>query len=111
MTKNWKDKDPNAAVEAQKYDNPVPSREFLLEFLHKWGAPIKHPHLCRELGIENEKDVEAVRRRLIAMCRDGQLISNRKGEFGLIEKMNLISGRVIRPPRRLRVSQARRRGR
>lgn len=95
MTKNWKDKDPNAAVEAQKYDNPVPSREFLLEFLHKWGAPIKHPHLCRELGIENEKDVEAVRRRLIAMCRDGQLISNRKGEFGLIEKMNLISGRVI----------------
>lgn len=95
MTKNWKDKDPNAAVEAQKYDNPVPSREFLLEFLRKWGAPIKHPHICRELGIENEKDVEAVRRRLIAMCRDGQLISNRKGEFGLIEKMNLISGRVI----------------
>ncbi len=29
------------------------------------------------------------------MCRDGQLISNRRNEFGLIEKMNLISGRVI----------------
>jgi ribonuclease R len=95
MSKNWKDKDPNADTEAQKYDNPVPSREFLLEFLRKWGAPIKHPYLCRELGLEDEDDIEAVRRRLIAMCRDGQLISNRKGEFGLIEKMNLIPGRVI----------------
>ncbi|MBV1786772.1 ribonuclease R [Marinobacterium sp. D7] len=95
MSTSWKDKDPNAQEEAQKYDNPVPSREFLLEFLHKWGAPIKHPHLCRELGLHDEDDIEAVRRRLIAMCRDGQLISNRKGEFGLIEKMNLIAGRVI----------------
>ena len=95
MSKNWKDKDPNAETEAKKYDNPVPSREFLLEFLRKWGAPIKHPYLCRELGLEDENDIEAVRRRLIAMCRDGQLISNRKGEFGLIEKMNLIPGRVI----------------
>ncbi|GGC04303.1 ribonuclease R [Marinobacterium zhoushanense] len=95
MSNSWKDKDPNAQEEAQKYDNPVPSREFLLEFLHKWGAPIKHPHLCRELGLQDEDDIEAVRRRLIAMCRDGQLISNRKGEFGLIEKMNLIAGRVI----------------
>ena len=95
MSKNWKDKDPNADVEAQKYDNPVPSRDFLLDFLRKWGAPIKHPYLCRELGLQDEDDIEAVRRRLIAMCRDGQLISNRKGEFGLIEKMNLIPGRVI----------------
>ncbi|KEA64601.1 3'-to-5' exoribonuclease RNase R [Marinobacterium lacunae] len=95
MSNSWKDKDPNAQDEAQKYENPVPSREFLLEFLHKWGAPIKHPHLCRELGLSDEDDIEAVRRRLIAMCRDGQLISNRKGEFGLIEKMNLIAGRVI----------------
>jgi ribonuclease R len=95
MSKNWKDKDPNASEEASKYDNPVPSRDFLLEFLRKWGAPIKHPYLCQELGLTDEDDIEAVRRRLIAMCRDGQLISNRKGEFGLIEKMNLIPGRVI----------------
>ncbi len=95
MSKSWKDKDPQAQEEAQKYDRPVPSREFLLEFLKKWGAPISHPYLCQELGLTDEEDVEAVRRRLIAMCRDGQLISNRKGEFGLIEKMNLIAGRVI----------------
>lgn len=95
MTKNWQDKDPNAQQEAEKYEQPVPSRDFLLNFLEKWGAPISHPATCRELGIDDENGVEGVRRRLIAMCRDGQLISNRKGEYGLIRKMDLIQGRVI----------------
>jgi len=95
MTKNWQEKDPNAQLEAEKYAQPVPSRDFLLNFLEKWGAPIGHPALCRELGIEDEDGIEGVRRRLIAMCRDGQLISNRKHEYGLIRKMDLIAGRVI----------------
>ena len=95
MNKKWVEKDPNAAEEAQKYDNPVPSRDFILDFLQKWGAPISHLDLCDELHLQHEDDIEAIRRRLIAMCRDGQLISNRRSEFGLIEKMNLISGRVI----------------
>ena len=95
MSKHWKDKDPNIQQEAEKYDQPVPSRDFLLKFLEKWGAPISHPLVCRELGIEDEDGIEGVRRRLIAMCRDGQLISNRKGEYGLIRKMDLIAGRVI----------------
>ncbi len=94
MSKNWKEQDPNLQLEAEKYDQPVPSREFLLEFLEN-GRPISHPVLCRELGIDDEESVEGVRRRLIAMCRDGQLISNRKGEYGLIQKMDLIPGRVI----------------
>lgn len=95
MNKKWVEKDPNAVQEAQKYENPVPSRDFILDFLQKWGAPISHLDLCDELHLQHEDDIEAIRRRLIAMCRDGQLISNRRSEFGLIEKMNLISGRVI----------------
>lgn len=95
MTKNWQEKDPNAQLEAEKYAQPVPSRDFLLNFLEKWGAPIGHPALCRELGVEDEDGIEGVRRRLIAMCRDGQLISNRRNEYGLIRKMDLIPGRVI----------------
>ncbi|KAA0876546.1 ribonuclease R [Nitrincola tapanii] len=95
MSKEWISKDPNAQQEAEKYAKPVPSREFIMEFMKKWGVPISHPDLCAELNLHSEEDIEAIRRRLIAMCRDGQLISNRRNEFGLIEKMNLISGRVI----------------
>ena len=92
---HWRDNDPNAKSEANKYDRPVPSREFILDFLRKWGAPISHQHLCDELKLSQADDIEAVRRRLIAMCRDGQLISDRRNQFGLIEKMDLIPGRVI----------------
>ncbi len=95
MSKDWRNADPKAKDEASKYERPVPSRDFIIDFLRKWGAPISHQHLCDELKLHHEDDIEAVRRRLIAMCRDGQLISDRRNQFGLIEKMDLIPGRVI----------------
>lgn len=95
MSKDWTQNDPEAQREADKYQNPVPSREYILDFLNSWGAPISHGKLCSELKVTEEDSIEAVSRRLKAMCRDGQLISNRKNEFGLIKKMDLISGRVI----------------
>ncbi|WP_027856825.1 ribonuclease R [Marinobacterium jannaschii] len=95
MSKDWLKRDPKAAAEAEKYGNPVPSREFMLEFLQEWGRPISHPRLCQELGIVEEDSFNAVGFRLKAMCRDGQLMSNRKNEFGLIKNMELIPGRVI----------------
>ena len=36
-----------------------------------------------------------MRRRLIAMERDGQLASNRKGGYGTLDRLNLVKGRVI----------------
>src|SRR5699024_8666827 len=42
----------------------------------------------------NERDCEALRRRLNAMVRDGQLRRNRRGQFGVLDRMNLITGRV-----------------
>ncbi len=95
MTNDWLKRDPQAQAEAEKYGKPAPSRDFLLEFLQEWGSPISHPRLCRELGIDDDDCVEAVSRRLKAMCRDGQLMSNRRSEFGIIKKMDLIAGRVI----------------
>lgn len=50
--------------------------------------------MCAELGLTDADDIEALRRRLIAMVRDGQLLCSRKGAFGLIDKMDLIKGRV-----------------
>ena len=36
-----------------------------------------------------------MQRRLSAMERDGQIIRNRRGEFGLVDRMDLVTGRVI----------------
>ena len=87
--------DPHAEREAQKYENPIPSREFILEFLAERGRPATYDDIQSELGIKTADEKEALRRRLIAMTRDGQLLKNRKGAYGPLEKMELIAGRVI----------------
>lgn len=87
-------KDPQAKQEAQKYDNPIASREYILEHLKERGAPATHEELCDELDLRGEEEVEALRRRLIAMCRDGQLICNRRGGYLPVAEVDLVKGRV-----------------
>lgn len=86
--------DPNLAREAEKYENPIPSREYIVETLEQAKGPMTHEALCDVLGLEDEDSVEALRRRLIAMSRDGQLHSNRKQGYGVIDRLGLIRGRV-----------------
>ncbi|MGP9833369.1 ribonuclease R [Marinobacter sp. NSM] len=87
-------RDPHAEREAQKYENPIQSREFILKHLKERGAPATHETLCQELGQTSEEGIEALRRRLIAMCRDGQLICNRRDAFLPIEEADLVTGKV-----------------
>ncbi|WP_426415825.1 ribonuclease R [Aestuariirhabdus sp. LZHN29] len=94
MSKNWNRKDPHADREARNYDNPIPSRELIMQHLEQRGAPASHPLLCKELGLDKEEEREALQFRLRAMCRDGQLVNTRKGSYGLMSKMDLIPGRV-----------------
>lgn len=94
MPKSKKIKDPFAKREAENYEEPIPSREFILQFLEQAGEPVDHSSLCNELGLQSESQMEAMRRRLIAMSRDGQLISNRRGVYGLPNRMELIKGRI-----------------
>ncbi|WP_035568286.1 ribonuclease R [Litchfieldella anticariensis] len=87
--------DPHAEREARKYDKPVPSREYLLARLEEYGKPITHENMSRMLGLEDEAQMEAVRRRLAAMERDGQVLRDRRGAYALIDKLDLIKGKVL----------------
>ncbi|WP_163558562.1 ribonuclease R [Halomonas sp. NO4] len=87
--------DPHASREAHKYDKPAPSREYLLARLEEYGKPITHEKMSRLLGLEDEELQEAVRRRLAAMERDGQVLRNRAGAYALIDKLDLIKGKVL----------------
>lgn len=95
MPKFKQKKDPYAKREAQKYEHPIPSREFILEYLAERGRPATYPEVIRELHLKTELEQEAMRRRLIAMVRDGQLLRNRKGAYGPLDKMELMAGRII----------------
>src|SRR3990167_9019578 len=95
MVKFNKKKDPHADREAQKYEHPIPSREYILEYLSERGRPATYQQIQKEFGLESEEEREALRRRLIAMMRDGQLLRNRRDAYGPLDKMELIAGRVI----------------
>ena len=95
VSRKNKQSDPHAQREAQKYDNPIQSREYILQHLKDRGAPATHETLCQELGQTSAEGIEALRRRLIAMCRDGQLICNRRDAFLPIEEADLVTGRVV----------------
>ena len=94
MPKGWKSQDSQATLEAQRYENPIPSRLYIMEYLEQHGAPMSHRALCKALGIDDEEQKEALMFRLKAMIRDGQLLQNRKNAFALISKLNLVKGRV-----------------
>ncbi len=90
--------DPFSNREAENYENPIPSREFILELLKQNNRPLTRRNISRLLGLKGEDQVEALRRRLRAMERDGQLLRNRKNAYGIVSKMNLITGRVMGHP-------------
>ena len=93
-------KDPHAQREAEKYENPIPSREFILEALEEAQKPLRLFQVAKLVGVseDDEERFEALSRRLKAMVRDGQLIRNRRGAFGLLKKMDLVKGRVLGHP-------------
>src|SRR5919108_681321 len=96
--KKYPNPDPHAAREAQKYPRPIASRELILRYLSDSPGPRNHAQIARDLGIESPEEITALRRRLKAMERDGQVICNRRGSYGPVAKMDLIRGRVIGHP-------------
>ncbi len=94
----WKAQDPQAEREAEKYARPIPSRELIIEILKKQGVPQTREQILEAFGLTSEEDQEAIRRRLNAMERDGQVVRNRRRGYGLVEKLDLVRGRIIAHP-------------
>ena len=91
--KTHRGKDPFADREAAKYENPLPSREYILKVMEEEGAPVSVEKLWRLLEIR-KSEREIFGRRLNAMERDGQILRNRKDALCIAEKLNLIPGKV-----------------
>jgi ribonuclease R len=88
-------KDPFAQREAEKYENPIPSRELILQLIEQAGKPLARTDIASSFHLETEDDLEALRRRLRAMERDGQVLFNRGQQYCLVDNKNLIVGRII----------------
>ena len=81
-----------------RIDARAPDRTAILACLEARGRPLKRHELASALEVKGEDALEIFRRRLQAMVRDGQLVRNRRGAYGSVSKMDLISGRVSAHP-------------
>ncbi len=88
-------KDQFADREAQNYPNPIPSREFISDYLKQANVPMNRNDLFEALELSGEKQYEGLRRRLRAMERDGQLVFTRRQCYALPQKLEMIKGYVI----------------
>jgi ribonuclease R len=88
-------RDPFAAREAERYADPIPSREAILQFLAEAEGPMSVEALAAHLSLETFERREALGKRLNAMLRDGQLLQNRRGGYLPVARMDLIAGTVI----------------
>ncbi len=95
-SESWQD--PHANREADRYENPIPSREFILEVLEKSGKPLTGEQLMAHFSLRDAEREEALRRRLGAMLRDGQIEANRRGGYIPLAEATLIRGRVTGHP-------------
>src|SRR6218665_70433 len=93
---SWQD--PHANREADRYENPIPSRELILETLEKEGKALTGEQLQGVFSLFAPEQEEALRRRLGAMLRDGQLEANRRGGYSPLAETALIRGRVSGHP-------------
>ncbi|RLJ62857.1 RNAse R [Sulfurisoma sediminicola] len=85
--------DPMFEREIATYEHPLPSREYVLQMLAEQGVPIPFERICELLDVA-DFELAHFSRRLGAMARDGQLLQNRRGDWLIPDKADLIRGRV-----------------
>jgi len=88
-----REQDPFLDREREQYENPLPSREFILQILTEQGAPMHEDELLDMLHVTDEEE-DLFSRRLRAMERDGQIMRNRKRAICVMDKLDLIKGKV-----------------
>ena len=99
MAKGQKNKnsitdDPYADRESSNYAQPIASREYIIDLI-KNESSLDRRQLIKKLSIKGQVAREALRRRLNAMVRDGQLKYRKKKDVFYVSDPNkLISGKV-----------------
>ncbi|WP_198673641.1 ribonuclease R [Algibacillus agarilyticus] len=74
------------------YENPIPDRDFILSLFNQSKKHLTREQIASELSLTTPEQKEALRRRLRAMERDGQLMFSKHTGFEVIDPKRLVSG-------------------
>ncbi len=89
----WERRDPEARAEARNHAHPVPSRTYLRRYLNERGAPVPLAALVEAFALDRREE-RALNARLKAMVRDGEILPNRRNEYCLVDRLDLVTGAV-----------------
>ncbi|TDU22448.1 RNAse R [Panacagrimonas perspica] len=91
---DWRGQDPAYKAESERYADPIPSRQLILDRLEKHAGPLTLDDLIGSFALTKLDQQSALEKRLAAMVRQGELVQNRIGAFGPLGKMNAVAGTV-----------------
>ena len=89
-------KKPATASKTKKkpYKHPVPSHNDLIDFLNSFGKPLKIKEIINEFSVKGQRMRALLLDRLEGMVRAGKILENRRGEYCLTAKLDLVTGKV-----------------
>ncbi len=79
---------------AKTYKHPIPGRNELLDYLTEVGRPVKAGKILKDFGLKGQRMRALLDDRLHGMVRAGQIIENRRHEYCLTQKLDLVTGEV-----------------
>jgi len=91
--REWERRAPEAQAESRRYAHPVPSRAYLRRYLREQGAPVPLDALVKAFELDR-REMRSLAVRLKAMVRDGEILPNRRNEYGLVDRLGLVTGAV-----------------
>ncbi len=76
------------------YKHPIPGPNDLIDFLTETGTPLKADAILKAFDLKGQRMRSLLVEKLNAMVRAGQIIENRRGEYCLTAKLDLVTGTV-----------------
>jgi len=83
------------ATSKKKYQHPIPSRAELLQFLQDLGRPVRVEAVSQKFSLTGQRTLSMLVDQLGKMVRSGQIIRNRRAEYCLTAKIELLTGTVL----------------
>ncbi len=82
------------ARKSRPYKHPIPSQNVLIDFLNESGKPLKIDEILSRFSLKGQRMRTLLVERLAGMVRAGQILENRRGEYCLTAKLDLVTGTV-----------------
>lgn len=93
-TRKKSSKKGKVAKKAGTYKHPIPNQNALIDFLTDVGKPLKVEPILKAFDLKGQRMRALLVDRLQGMVRAGQILENRRGEFCLTAKLDLVTGKV-----------------